>query len=403
MPPAAPPAARLLILVGLDGFRWDAMTRGRTPNLDRLAARGVRATMKPVFPSLTFPNLYALVTGLYPEHNGIVANEAYDPDLDAYFSSRVFDDARWWGGEPIWVTVERAGLASATTGWIGSGAPIMGVRPTHFVPFSDGKSVPERVEDLLRQLDATPRPVFLTFYHDDVDNHAHDFGVGSPEEKAAIERMDDMLGRLMAGLETRGRFDEANIVIVADHGMTNLEPSHVIYLDDYIPIDAVREDALGLGPIASLWPRDGDADALYKRLTGAHPRMTVYRRNDIPERFRIRAHRRTPPLLAVADEGWLLSSHRKATERRLQTSQGRATRKVLGGMHGYDNDLRSMQAFFLASGPAFRAGVSDASLESVDVYQLMTHALGLNAAPNDGKLSRVCAILRNPPAACGTN
>jgi predicted AlkP superfamily pyrophosphatase or phosphodiesterase len=88
--PSAPPTPRPLILVGLDGFRWDAMTRGRAPNLDRLAARGVRAAMKPVFPSLTFPNQYALVTDLYPEHHGIVANEAYDPELDAYFSHRVF-------------------------------------------------------------------------------------------------------------------------------------------------------------------------------------------------------------------------------------------------------------------------------------------------------------------------
>jgi predicted AlkP superfamily pyrophosphatase or phosphodiesterase len=33
--------------------------------------------MVPVFPSLTFPNHYAIITGLHGEDNGIVANKMY--------------------------------------------------------------------------------------------------------------------------------------------------------------------------------------------------------------------------------------------------------------------------------------------------------------------------------------
>src|SRR5215813_15466520 len=69
-----------VILISLDGFRADYIDRGLTPTLAALAADGVHAkAMKPSFPTLTFPNHYTLVTGLYPDHHGIVANRFTDP------------------------------------------------------------------------------------------------------------------------------------------------------------------------------------------------------------------------------------------------------------------------------------------------------------------------------------
>ena len=63
------------MLVSLDGFRWDYLDRGLTPNLSRLAREGVRAeAMVPVFPTKTFPNHYTIVTGRYPARHGILGN-----------------------------------------------------------------------------------------------------------------------------------------------------------------------------------------------------------------------------------------------------------------------------------------------------------------------------------------
>src|SRR6185503_13423221 len=73
-----------VILISLDGFRYDYLNLYRPPNLKALAARGVRARwMTPSFPSKTFPNHYTIATGLYPQNHGIVENNIYDAGFDA--------------------------------------------------------------------------------------------------------------------------------------------------------------------------------------------------------------------------------------------------------------------------------------------------------------------------------
>src|SRR5438105_12500573 len=72
----------IVVLVSFDGWRADYFQRDRerTPNLQALAARGVRASgLIPAFPAKTFPNHYTIVTGLYPAHHGIVSNVIADP------------------------------------------------------------------------------------------------------------------------------------------------------------------------------------------------------------------------------------------------------------------------------------------------------------------------------------
>src|SRR5688572_9445904 len=127
-----------VLLVSLDGFRADYLDRGHTPNLARLAREGVHARwMVPSYPSLTFPNHYTLVTGLRPDRHGIVHNTMADPVLGTFnLSAReAVGDGRWWGGEPIWITAQRAGVPTATLFWPGSEAAIDGVRPTRWRPY----------------------------------------------------------------------------------------------------------------------------------------------------------------------------------------------------------------------------------------------------------------------------
>ena len=209
------------------------------PNINRLAAKGVSADLIPSYPSKTFPNHYTIVTGLYPGHHGIVANTIKDPPTGRRLSmsnSIENGDAMWWGGEPIWVTVQRAGMLSAAMFWPGSEAPIEGHRPNFWAPFNSELPGTKRVDQVLSWLDLPPgrRPTFLTLYFSEVDAAGHNYGPNSSAVRTAVRRADGHLGRLLRGLERRHLTDKVNIVIVADHGMAETSTNRVVVLDDYI-------------------------------------------------------------------------------------------------------------------------------------------------------------------------
>lgn len=394
---APPPAAQAdaerhaLILVSIDGLRHDYRPRAHTPTLDRLAAEGLRAErLIPVFPTLTFPNHYSLVTGLHPDRHGIVGNTMYDPVFDATFSlgnREAVGDGRWWGGEPIWVAAERAGLGAATLFWPGSEAEIAGVRPGTWLPYDSRMPHEARVDSILAWLDrpAATRPRFLTLYFSRVDSEGHRHGPDAPEVMEALEDVDRALGRLVAGLEARGLYEHVDLVIATDHGMAALDPERVVFLDDHIDVDADVE-RVTWGAVTGLWPAEGRADAVVEALRGV-PHVQAWRREDVPERFRFRDHRRIAPVVLLADEGWVLSTRANVAQR------GRPS----GGAHGYDPELDSMAGELIVRGPSFRGGgVVLPRVHMVDLYAPMMRALGLEPAPHEGDPAIERALLAEP-------
>jgi predicted AlkP superfamily pyrophosphatase or phosphodiesterase len=378
-----------VILIGLDGFRNDYMDKADTPSLHRLAAHGARAQgLIPVFPSKTFPNFYSIATGLYPENNGIVGNTMFDPELQANFrmSDRAaVEDGRWWGGEPIWVTAEKQGQRSGIFFWVGSEAEIAGTRPAHWKRY-DGK-VPnsDRVAQALAWLDlpAAERPRFIALYFSDADHYGHRHGPESPEVINAILELDGILGMLVQGLEARGVFDRVNIIVIADHGMSATTAEHVIHLRDYIDLSLVQ--VLDGSPAVALWPLQKNEEEIYRALANAHPHMHVYRKETVPGRFHYSRHRRIPPILCLAGDGWTIDT-RAAPDTSRQYSEK--------GAHGYDNLLTTMRATFIAHGPAFKKGVVVKPFQSIHVYNLMAHLLNLKPAPNDGSIDSVRVMLQ---------
>jgi predicted AlkP superfamily pyrophosphatase or phosphodiesterase len=378
-----------VILVSLDGFRWDYLEKFAAPNLQALAQNGVRAkALIPAFPTKTFPNHYTIVTGLYPEHHGIIANTMYDPEFEAKFSMSnraAVQDGRWWGGEPVWVTAEKQGQISATLFWPGSEAEIAGRRPTYWKVYDDDFPNPARIDTVLAWLDLTAerRPTFLTLYFSDVDNAGHRHSPDSPEVKTAVRDIDALLGRLFDGLQARQIFDRVNLIIVSDHGMTTVDPGQTIYLDDYLDLNQV--EVVDWNPIVALRPREMNADEIYQKLAKAHPHLQVYRKNEIPARWHYRNHRRIAPIIGIADDGWKIARPgvRNAPER-----------WSTGGEHGYDNRLAAMRAIFIAHGPAFKAGFVAPPLQNIHIYHLICAVLKLQPAPNDGALDSVRAMLK---------
>lgn len=379
-----------VILISLDGFRWDFLGRAETPNLDRLVEQGVRAErLVPVFPSLTFPNHYSMVTGLYPENHGIVSNTMYDPVMDARFRIRDRDavtDARWWGGEPLWVTAQKQGQVAASFFWPGSEAAIQGMRPNFWKRFDSSIPHRARVEQIMEWLDLPEkeRPTFITLYFSDVDHEAHVSGPDTaPEVDAAIARVDSAIGFLLAGLDERGISDQVNIIVVSDHGMAAMSPDRVILVDDYINLQDAN--VIDWTPNIALRPDEDHVDEIYRALKGASPHLKVYRKEEIPERFHYRNNPRITPILGVADEGWSISSRGYYDSR---------PDRFEGGGHGWDNQVLSMGGLFIASGPAFRKGLVVSPFQNIHIYELICHVLGLEPAPNDGSLDSIRVMLR---------
>ena len=377
----APP----LILISIDGFRADYLDRGVTPNLKALANGGVHAErMLPSFPSLTFPNHYTLVTGLVPDHHGIVNNTFEDPGLpDGKFrmgSKAAVTDRKSWGeATPIWVSAEQQGVKTATEFWPGSEAAIQGVRPSQFGVFNEAITSDARVDKVLEWIDlpAEARPQFLTLYFDIVDTAGHHNGPDSPQVNAAAATVDAAIGRLEAGLKARGL--EPNLIIVADHGMMATPPGHSVYMEDWVDRASFR--IVTGDAVAGLVP---DTDATAMRLLAPHPHAACYRKADIPRHFHYGANPRIPPIVCIAEAGWLLTTRER---------EAKSTHPLLGE-HGYDPATPQMGALFIGSGPAFKRGVTLKPFSNVDVYSLEARLIGVRPEPSDGTLATFAPALR---------
>lgn len=377
---AAPACAAdrpMVLLISIDGFRADYLYRGHTPNLLALAKRGVTGTMRPSFPSKTFPNHYALVTGLRPDRNGIVDNTMEDPAIPGVTfrmsNADAVRDRRWWDeGEPIWVTAERAGIRAATMFWPGSEAAVRGVRPSYWRPFDMKVTPDQRVDQVLAWADlpAAERPRLVTLYFDDVDSAGHNFGPFSSEVDAATARVDAAIGRLLAGLDQRGL--PVNVVVVADHGMAGLSPDRVSYLEDVLSPDAYR--ALGSGAFMTIYPNPGRDSEVDRALIQSHANYQCWRKAEIPARFHYGRNRRVAPYFCLPETGWLLLAKRSASYR------------FEKGTHGFDPESPQMAALFVAAGPGLKSGVVVRPFDNVDVQPLLAHLLGVRVAATDGRL-----------------
>lgn len=385
--PSAP-----LLLISLDGWRWDYHTKSPVENLRGLIARGVHAEgLIPSFPTKTFPNHYTLVTGLYPGHHGVVGNSMRDPRTGRLFTMQKREevsDPLWWGGDPIWNAVQRAGRVAAAMYWPGSEAPIGGTRPTYWSPYNHGRPNNDRVDEVLAWLDlpTAQRPAFITLYMSDVDAAGHSFGPSSPELQQALERIDNAIGRLVRGLAQRSLLPAINIIVTSDHGMAETSRQRVVLIDDVVrPADG---EIVDLNPVMSVWPRPGREEAVYRNLVAAHPRLTAYKRADTPAHWHYRDHERIAPIVGLAEEGWSVMRRASVGEAFAQSV------RRIGGNHGYDPQVRSMHGLFVAAGPAFKENVVVPAFENVHVYNAMCFALGIVPASNDGDPAVARSLLR---------
>ncbi len=384
-----------VILVSLDGFRYDYPRIYHSPNLDALGARGASAPegMIPAYPSITFPNHYTIVTGLYPEHHGIVANAFYDPvrkQVYSYRDEQTVTDGTWYGGTPLWVLAEQQGMRAACFFWPGSEADVQGVRPTYYMKYDAKFPNRARVEQVLAWLQLPPerRPHFVTLYFSDVDSAGHAHGPDSPEVAAAVREVDDEVGRLVAGLAKLNL--RVDVIVVADHGMAKVE-------GDWINLSEFFDTRLLEKSVESaIYPRSGaNAEKIFAALDGESEKFKVYRNGAVPAGLRFDGNLREGDPVVVPTGPYLIRVN--APPAGAGDTMHPAGPPV--GMHGYDPaHMPEMKAIFFAAGPDIRSGEKVAPFENVNLYPFVARILGLDISrlatgPVDGDLKVLQGLL----------
>lgn len=387
-----------VILVSLDGFKAEYLDRFRLPNLRRVMQRGTRArAMIPVFPALTFPNHYSLVTGLHPGRHGIVSNRFFDPerkDTYAYTDIKKVTDGTWYRGEPIWVTAEKQGMVSACFFWPGSEAAIQNIRPSIWNRYDGKVSNAARVKTVLDwlRLPAERRPHVITLYFSELDTVSHDNPLESPLIETAAQSLDRSVGQLLDGIEGLPIRDRIHLLLTSDHGMVNTSPEQTIRLESLLEAGQLAElEASYGGPVASLHVREAATRAtqIRDRINATLARGTAYLRSELEERFQYRDDPRGGDIVIVMDDGWSLSTPRPretATNSPAKPPAPQPVRPPRWGMHGSDNGFPSMRALFLIMGPGIQQGAIVPEVQNVDVYPLMAELLEITpAADIDGR------------------
>lgn len=400
-PHAAGPAKRstpILLVISLDGFRAEYLGRGLTPNLDALAKAGVRAAaMRPAFPSVTEPNHYTLMTGLYPDHHGIVDNTFIDPAMPGLafggpHGEGVDHDPRWWQeATPLWVTAERAGLKTAASDWPGEQATIHGVISTYVAP---EPSAHDAIGEMKAQTDGVlawidlpegQRPAFIRLHFGAVDLNGHLFGPDSKQVNTAIGQVDAAIGDLIAGLKARGLYGRTNIVVVSDHGMATISPEQLVVLDDLIDLKQVVVPTFGAE--TGVDPAPAYRAQAERILLAPHDHLRCWRRREIPARLHYGSNPRVPEIFCLADVGWSAGTHAQF-----------ARYPRLRGNHGYEPTEPTMKAIFIAHGPAFRTGITLPEFDNVEVYPMLAKVLGVKAERSDAARTHTAAMLATTSA-----
>ncbi len=393
---AAPavPGPSHVILVSFDGLRADYLDRYALPAFERAMREGTRASaLVPVFPTKTFPNHYTIVTGLYTEHHGIVANVFWDParrESYALGDQNAVTDGTWYRGEPIWATAVKQGVKAASFFWPGSEAAIGGVRPTYWKTYDGRIPNADRVDAVLEWLRLPPdtRPRLVTLYFSDVDGAAHRSGPWAPEVRDALSRVDASLGRLLDGIETLSIRDQVYVVLVSDHGMAESSRDRTVALETLIDMKDII--ALDAGPTASLHVSGGPERARQVRddLNARLRHGRAYLREDVPERLHYRADPRIGDLVVVMEEHYMMSARERDGER------------FPAGMHGWDPALPSMHGIFLVTGPGIRKGARVDAVENIDIYPFLAELLEIEPAGEiDGRRGRIRNAVSEPAVA----
>ncbi|XP_036384701.1 ectonucleotide pyrophosphatase/phosphodiesterase family member 7.1 [Megalops cyprinoides] len=376
-----------LLLISFDGFRWDYDRDVDTPNLDAMAQDGVKASyVTPPFLTITSPAHFTLLTGRYIEKHGVIHNMWFNTttqEKKQYYMTQFVDE--WWdnGSLPIWITAQRQGLKAGSLHFPGTAATYQGERvevsevEPRFYDYSNEKEWQKNVDKVMGSWFSEQDLDFVSLYFGEPDQTGHKYGPDSPERREMVKQVDRTVGYIRSAVQRHRLTDSLNIIITADHGMTTVLRNGLVkeIILSEIPGFSFRDIKFHLvdyGPTGMLLPKEGMLEKVYSALKGAHPNLHVYKKEDMPGRLHYSNHPRILPLLLYADPGYVIN--------------GLIPVQFNKGEHGFDNLAMDMKPFFRAVGPDFHKNLVVGPFETVNVYPLMCHLLGITPETNDGSL-----------------
>lgn len=377
-----------VILISADGFRADFTEQYDAKFLQTISKKGVRAKyMQPSYPSVTFPNHYTIVTGLYPSHHGLVDNTYFDVASGQQYSmsnKKMVGEGKWYGGTPLWVLAEQQKMLSASFFWVASEADIQGIKPTYHYIYNDKTSIGTRIQavkDWL-MLPEDRRPHMITFYFPDVDHDAHTYGPEDPRVKSSVQFVDSSINALQRALSTLNL--PINYIFVSDHGMTTVDVDNTIGLP--AEVDKKYFNVPWGDALLHLYAKDSSKiESTYQALK-QNKNFKTFKLDETPAHWHYKKsddwHNRLGDLILVPNS--------------IHQVFNLGTRKPTPGKHGFDNKEVDMRASFMAWGPAFKKGLLIEGFENVHVYPLIAKILGLKIDENkiDGQLKVLKPILK---------
>ena len=381
-----------VIMISTDGFRYDYAKKYNAENLLKLSNEGIQAkAMIPSYPSITFPNHWSLITGLYPSHHGLIDNFFYDYQRkEAYAMSnrKNAEDGSWYGGVPLWSLAEKQNMVTASLQWVGSASDADGMRPTYYYPYHEKFSPSEKVDKVINwlKLPENQRPHFISLYFPEVDGAGHHFGPEAPETEVAVHLIDSAIGELVEKVNQLG-LKSVNFIFVSDHGMIKVDGGDPLDIPAVL-FDKSRFDYYNSQTLLRVYVKNPDeTKKVYKELKfNKTDDYDVYLDKKLPRYLHFATkddnYKRIGQILLIP----------KAPKIFLEKDK-----KTSVGKHGYNPRLvPEMKATFFAWGPEFKNNIIIDEFENVNVYPLVTEVLGLKIdQPIDGKLKTLKTILKN--------
>ncbi|MDK2463703.1 MAG: alkaline phosphatase family protein, partial [Candidatus Korarchaeota archaeon] len=354
----------LVILISIDGCRWDYLHKAATPNIDSIKERGsyvVRALT--TFPSLTQTGHSSIITGAYPSRHGVVGHVYYDrarrrevkwspQDLNAttlleYLSSRGFKTAS------ILFPMSRGGDLMVTN----DGIPEFVVEKLGPIPGDPIERDDWALKSAILVLERE-KPDVLLLHFKSVDKIGHKYGPNSDEVISALEHVDSLIGQLLKWLDDHGLLAQTLFVITADHGMTRIEEAAPLRallsnqgFESYVTYEG-RISKIYLSP-------EDDPEELLEFLRGLDAVSLVITKDEFQD-FDLPAwSEKAGDIIVVASEGRMFSG----------------TMEKLGQHGGLTEwDLRVP---IILSGPRVPAGKAVREASVVDIFPTICKILGV--------------------------
>ena len=379
------------ILISFDAFRWDYPNRGITPNLDYISKNGVHAiSLQPCFPSKTFPNHYSIITGMYPENHGIIANGFTNPATNQTYT--LYDtiprnDPKWYKGEAIWETAKKQGVITASYFWPGAEVWLDYRRPDYSEKYVHKRPYDQRISDVLKwmELPYHKRPKFINVYFDSTDATGHDHGPNSEEVNQSIMVEDSLIGKIFTGLKKLNLLDSTNVIILSDHGMVELSPNRVININEILSGFSFKTQ--DKGTMMFIYPEENQKEKVYNKLKESEKNYKVYCKKDLPEHFHYKSNHFVADIVVLSDLGYSIFDDKDVEK---------YSKNFPLGNHGYDPYNLDMHGIFYAIGPDFKSGYTCGTIDNIDIYPLLAKILRIFPNNNiDGKLERIEFLLKD--------